>query len=317
MTRLFAVFDRRFLAPAPPTRLATLRMLIGAYGTVYLVVRSAYLLDMAALPDARFAPAGVLRFLDAPPPVWLVKAGIVAGVVLGVAFTLGWRYRVTGPTYAVLLLLLLTFGNSWQLILHTENLLVLHTLVLGFAPAAVAWSFDARRDKTGVHGQRGAAAGFGWPVRLMSLITVLTYALAGWAKVRHGGVDWITGDVLRNQIAHDNLRKIALGDVHSPIGARLVRYGWVFPPLAFASLFVELGAPIALLRGRPRHVWVAAAWLFHVGVLALMAILFVYPLSGIAYASMLAPERAVHRLRARRPVTIGPLRVRRSRPTVG
>jgi hypothetical protein len=314
MACALASLDRRFLAPAPPTRLATLRVLVGAFSTIYLAVRATFLLDWAALPDGRFAPAGILRLLDSPPPVWLVKVAIIVGVALGVAFTLGWRYRVTGPAFSVAMLLLMTYDNSWQLIAHTQNLFVLHALVLGFSPAAAAWSLDARRRSLPTAGD---APEFGWPVRLITLITVLTYALAGWAKVRHGGIDWVTGDVLRNQIAHDNLRKIALGDVHSPIGARLVRYGWLFPPLAFVSLFVELGAPIALLRGRPRHVWVASAWLFHVGVLALMAILFIYPLTGIAYASMLAPERAVGWLRTRRAVTIGPLRARRSRPTVG
>jgi hypothetical protein len=55
-------------------------------------------------------------------------------------------------------------------------------------------------------------------------------------------------------------------------------------------LAVELGAPLALLGGRIRTAWIAAAWLFHLGVLVLMAILFIYPLTGVAYASMLRPE---------------------------
>ena len=37
--------------------------------------------------------------------------------------------------------------------------------------------------------------------------------------------------------------------------------------------------------------WVLAAWAFHLGVVALMAIAFPYPLSGIAYASFLPVER--------------------------
>ena len=72
----------------------------------------------------------------------------------------------------------------------------------------------------------------------------------GLAKLRNGGMDWLAGDILRNQVAHDNLLKIQLGDVHSPIGAWLVQFAWIFPPLAVASVFVELSAPVVLLSRR-------------------------------------------------------------------
>jgi uncharacterized membrane protein YphA (DoxX/SURF4 family) len=291
---VIATFDRRFFAPAPAERLATLRVLIGSFGVVYLAVRSVHISNVARLPHGRFEPVGVVRWLDEPAPLWVVRAVVIVTLAAGVAFVAGWHYRIAAPIYAVGLLGALTYANSWQHVAHTENLLVLHTAVLAIAPAAVVWSRDARRVAT--RSWPEPAAVFGWPVRLITLLTVITYALAGVAKVRHGGFDWVTGDVLRNLIAHDNLRKITLGDVHSPIGGWIVRYGWLFPPVAVMSLAVELGAPLALLGGRIRLVWVAAAWLFHVGVLLLMAILFVYPLSGVAYASMLQPEVLVRRV---------------------
>ena len=132
---------------------------------------------------------------------------------------------------------------------------------------------------------------YGFPVRIVSLITVLTYVLAGWMKLRNGGWAWLSGDVLRNQVAFDNLRKVVLGDRWSHLGARLVATSWFWRPVALATLVVELGAPLALLGGRWRNVWVAAAWSFHVGTLLLMAIMFPYPLSGVAYASLFPLER--------------------------
>jgi hypothetical protein len=49
---------------------------------------------------------------------------------------------------------------------------------------------------------------------------------------------------------------------------------------------------------------VGAMWFFHVAILGIMAILFIYPLTVIAYASLLRPERLadalVARVRARR-----------------
>ena len=129
----------------------------------------------------------------------------------------------------------------------------------------------------------------------MVIILIVTYLLAGWMKLRNGGWDWVDGRVLRNQIAYDNLRKELLGSQHSPIGGWLVRYDWVFPPLAWATMVVELGAPLALIGGRIRTVWVASAWGFHVGIVVLMAISFPYQVAGIAYLCLFAPERAIDR----------------------
>jgi hypothetical protein len=290
---VIATFDRRFFAPAPVERLAALRLIVGTFGVVYLAIRSFHISNVARLPDARFEPVGVIGVLAEPAPLWAVRTVVIVTLLAGVGFVAGWHYRITAPVYAIGLLVALSYANSWQHVAHTENLLVLHTAVLAVAPAAAAWSRDARRIDAAAPAPSPA---FGWPVRLMTLLTVVTYVLAGVAKLRHGGIDWVTGDVLRNLIAHDNLRKIMLGDVHSPVGGWIVRYGWLFPPVALASLAVELGAPLALLGGRIRTVWMAAAWLFHLGVLVLMAILFIYPLTGVAYASMLRPERLISRL---------------------
>jgi hypothetical protein len=293
---VIASVDRRLFAPSPAERIAAVRVLVGVFGTIYVIARTPYVLDVSRLPAGRFEPVGVATVLDEPLPLWIVRLLLVATALLGAAFTVGWRYRVVAPIYALALLAAMSYSNSWQHVAHTENLLVLHTGVLAIAPAAAVWSIDRRRHP-GPHPT--PRADFGWPLRLMSVITVVTYVLAGVAKLRHGGVDWISGDVLRNLVAHDNLRKIVLGDVHSPIGGWLVAHRWLFPPMALASCVVELGAPLALLGGRIRRLWVAAAWVFHVGVLALMAITFFYPLSGIAFASMLRPDLLVTRIRHR------------------
>ena len=52
----------------------------------------------------------------------------------------------------------------------------------------------------------------------------------------------------------------------------------------------------------------ASAWAFHLGVLALMGIGFPYPLSGIAFASLVPAERLprwVAERRGRRPGHLG------------
>lgn len=213
-----------------------------------------------------------------------------------------------GPLFAVLLLVLTTYRNSWGKVLHTENLFVLHTIVLGLAASAEAWSLDARRRERAPGPERR----FGWPVWIVSLVTVATYLVAGLAKLELSGWDWVSGEQLRNQVAFDNLRKDLFGEPASPLAPFLLRHAWLFTPAGVTSLAVELGAPLALLGGWWRRVWVGSAWLFHLAILALMAILFPYQLSGIAFASLYRVERLPDRLRAlagrpaRAPPGVGP-----------
>ena len=273
-------------APGPATRLAALRILVGACATVYLAVRLVHLISFVEFPARSFDPVGVVALLSAPLPGWLVIGLVLLSLPLAVAFTLGWRFAATGPLFAANLLWVLSYRNSWGMIFHTDNLMVLHILVLALSRAADAWSLDARAGRT-----RDDPAAHGWPVRLLAVVTVASYLIAGVAKLRLSGVGWISSDLLRNYVAYDNLRKLELGDFHSPLGARLIAYPWLFPPLAALSLVLELGAPLALAGPRLARVWAAGAWAFHLGVLAVMAIFFPYPLFGLAFAPLFAVER--------------------------
>jgi hypothetical protein len=297
VTALLRRLDRALRAPAPPERLAALRLLVGGFGLVYLCARAVHLQRFEHLAAANFAPVGVASILTAPLPTWAARALVAGAIASGAAFVAGHRFRVTGPLFGALLLWVLSYRNSWGMIFHTENLLVLHAIAIGLAPAADAWSLDARR--------RGAPrpepdGRYGWPIRLLSALTAATYLLAGVAKLRNSGADWVTTDILRNYVAFDNVRKIALGDTHAPLGGALVRHRWLFPPLALATLAIELGAPLALLSRRIARVFCLGAWLFHVGVLATMAILFPYPLLGVAFASFFEVELLRDLLRPRR-----------------
>jgi hypothetical protein len=284
--------DRWYFEPAPPERLAVLRVLVGGYGLVWLVARWSELTAHTRFDPGRWQEVGVLAPLSSPPSDVLVAGAMVVALASGVAMVAGWRYRITAPAFALLILLITTYRNSWAQIFHSENLLALHLLILAVAPAAAVLSLDARRsgpDRPGADGR------FGWPVRVMALVTVLSYVMAGIAKVRLGDVGWLTGDVLRHQVAFDNVRKVLLGSLSSGPGTWLVNHApWVFGPFSIFTLVVELGAPVALWR-RAAPWWCAAAWLFHVGILGLMLIAFPYELCGIALAPLLPVERLLPR----------------------
>lgn len=274
-----------WFAPAPAERLAAVRILVGAFATLYVAARLPLLLGYAHHAPRDFAPLGVTRVLDAPLPP-LVHLGLVLVTLgLGGLFTAGRWFRVVGPLFAASLLWLMTYRSSWSMPFHTENLFVLHVIILAAAPAAAAWAWDVR-GRAPPPGER-----FGWPLRLMAAVTCLTYVLAGVAKLRMAGFEWAGGDYLRDQIAVDNLRKVLLGAEPSPIAAPLLGHDWLFAGLAVLTLVIELGAPVALAGGRIAAAWAALAWSFHLGVVVLMAIVFPYPLALVAYAPLFHAER--------------------------
>jgi hypothetical protein len=249
-------------------------------------VRLPYFVDLTRLDDGRWDPPGVLGPLGSPPPPTVVALLLAATIATGVAYTVGWRFRGTGPAFAGLLLVVLTYRNGWGNVFHTENLLVLHVLVVGLSPAADAWSLDARGRTEPAPDVR-----YGFPLRLAAVVTVLTYVVTGVAKLRYAGGDWLAGDTLLHQIAFDNARKKVLGDGYSPLAGLVVGHPALFRPLGLLTLVVELGAPIALIGRRWAAWWTGAAWVFHAGILALMWISFPYPLSLIAFAPFFRVER--------------------------
>ena len=391
--RLLRAIDARYFAPAPAERLATVRVLTGSFAVIYLLVRGQVLADFRTAPGT-FRPVGIAAWLSAPLPAGVAFALYLAALACGVAFTLGFCFRWTGPAFALLVLWVTTYRNGWGMIFHTDNLLVLHLGVLALSDAAAALSIDARRRRglsaqagrnqglsaqagrsqglsidalrshglpAQVHGReglpaqvrgsrglqviasrqeslaaphrshelpRGPAAGeeqsaatlpgaeppeariaatapaalgshelpfdrarFGWPLRLISILTALAYLLAAVAKLKVTGLGWMDGDVLRNYIAYDAMRKSQIGSIHSPFGAWLVQFAWPFPLLSVFSMLLELSGPLALLWPRTARAWALGLYGFHVGVFASMAIAFPYPLSGVAFASIVECER--------------------------
>ncbi|MEY4509665.1 MAG: hypothetical protein RLZZ450_1787 [Pseudomonadota bacterium] len=284
--------DRFWYMPAPAARLAVLRVFVGAYALVYLLVRAPSLLSVVHFANEDFAPVGPVRLLAQPLAPWVVYTTVIVAVLSSAGFFAGASYRFTGPLCALSFLWVTSYRSSWGMVFHTENMTALHLVLLAAAPAADTLSLDARRRSSAVADSAAplASGHYGWAIRALCAVTVTTYVLAGTAKLRLAGAHWLDGDLLRGQVAYDNLRKIELGSVHSPLGALLVRYSWPFRTLSWASLVLELGAPVALFSFTLARLWVFGVFGFHLGVLLLMAIGFPYQLSLISYLAFFPVE---------------------------
>lgn len=292
-------------APAPAMRLAVLRLVAMGFATGYLVLRLPAFLRLSDLSPDRFEPVGVMAWVREPLPGALWTTLVVVTIATGILATAGARFWATGPAFALLLLVTTTYRSSWGQLLWFEALMVLHVIIVGMAPSAAVLALDARRRRSPSPADDPT---FGFPVRLAALVTVLTYVLAGVAKLRIGGADWVAGDTLRNHVAYSAARLDVLGEAPSPLARPFVAARWVGSPLAVAAVAIELSAPLALLGGRLRTAWVAGAWAMHAAIAGLMFVVFPYPLLLAAFAPLYPLERLVPRRGRRVSFTPSPPR---------
>ena len=282
----------------PPGRLAVLRIILGVYALWYVGTEQDDLVKVAMTDPRLFDPVGVLIMFgsDGSPPSlelfhWILRGTLVAAG----CFTFGLWFRITGPVFAGLLLWLLCYRNSWSMIYHSDNLLVLHVLVLGLTRAADVYSLDAALR--GLRRPAGSAAlepswRYGWPIKLVIALTVSSYFVTAVAKLAGPlGLSWMTGQSLRSQMAVDGLRKELLGVDPNPVSYFL--YDWLplFTVLAVASFALEFFAPLALLNRRVGWFWAINMFLVHWGIYFVMGITFRYHISGVIFVPFFPLER--------------------------
>ena len=283
-------------AQAPALRLAAFRLLLGTFTMGYVLLRVHVYLGLHQRPRGAFEGVGALSGTSGPPSQTLMVGLLVTTLATGVAFTLGVWFRATAPVYAVGLLVLCTYRSSFGQLLHFENLFVLHVVVIALSPAADAWALHPSRGTSDRDDPSGAPAStsYGFPLALAALITVVTYLIAGIAKLRYGGAEWVLGDTLRNHVAYSATRLDLIGGDPAPLAAAGVDHDWVFRPMGFGTVLIELGAPVALFGTRLRWAWATLAWAMHLGILTFMLVGFPYPLFLVAFTPLFHLEELRH-----------------------
>ena len=276
----------------PATRLAMLRLATGGFALWYLLTRWDMMIRLAGNEVGLFAPVGLAQLLPGPLPQEGFVALLALTVLFNVLYLLGWRFRYTGPAFALLLLATLSYRNSWSMIYHNRNALVLQVLIIGLVAAGDALSVDAwQRARRGQLAPKPAER-YGWPIRLLCLGTMLTYLVSGVAKVMGDlAWQWVAGEAMRSQIAVDALRKVLLGETASPLFEWLYPFTWLFMGMGILTMILELGAPLFLVDRRLSVAWALLTWMMHWGIFFLMGIRFRYQMTGIIFLPFFQVER--------------------------
>ena len=295
MKTLLTKLKNFWFSPAPAERLAILRIASGGFSLWYLLTRFDMIQRMARSDSAMFEPVGLSNLLGGPLPPALFTFIFCFTIALNIAFIVGLKFRWTGPLFAMLLLFLLSYRNSWSMIYHNRIALVLHVMVIGFVAAADAFSFDAWwKKRQGMITNTISHWRYGWPIKLVCAATVLTYFLAGLAKV-FGELawDWVTGSAMRSQVAVDTLRKIVLGENFSPLFEWIYPHTELFLIMGVITFVLELGGPLALGNKKAGMIWAFLTWTMHWGIFFIMGIRFRYQMSGLIFLPFFDTEKAI------------------------
>jgi hypothetical protein len=254
--------------PVPRGRIAAFRTLIYLFVAADLVIFTPWVRNHASTPGDLYQPLLIGRLLPLPVPTpLLVHAIFWLLIVLALAAATGRAPRLLGWTVFALYFEWMIIAMSYGKVDHDRvGLLV--------ALAALPTAGRAR------HGDPERTEAGGWALRVTQIAVVCTYFLAAWAKLRFGGIDWVTSSVLARAILR---RGTDFADLIAGVPYLLIL-------AQLGIIMFELTSPaIFFLRPRWRNWAVAFFYSFHAVTFATITISFAPHLAAIT--SFLALEK--------------------------
>jgi hypothetical protein len=286
---------RFWFAPTAPTNLCVSRMMF--FGGMLAMYAREDFSAWGRVSDAFWLPVPLFSVLHLRPldvetltalqAIWRVAlalsaVGIAARASMAVSFALG-LYLLGLPH---------NFGQTY----HFDALLVIAMGILACSRAGDAWSVDAWLKGGGDSQPSGE---YTWPVRAIWVAASLVFFAAGVAKMRYGGLAWITSDnmsiVLTRALYH-----VSDADPLTRVGLAIARRHWLSSALAAAAVAIELGFPLTLVSRKAQFIFVPAAFGMLLGIRILMG-----PTFGgflVAFVFWIPWQRIAVRVDARRYV---------------
>jgi hypothetical protein len=265
--------------PVPRGRVAAFRTLVYLFVAADLVFFTPWVRARVSVPSELYQPLLIGRILPLPTPTpMLVNLLFWALLLAALAAATGRAPRALGWMVFVLYFEWMIIAMSYGKVDHDR---------FAFLVALAALPTAGRAQ----HGDAAHTEAGGWALRVTQIAVVCTYFLSAWAKLRFGGLGWMTGSVLARAIIR---RGTDLADLIAQVPHLLTvaQVGIVTFELLSPLIFV--------LRGRWRLAAVGFFYSFHLVTIATITISFAPHL--VAITSFLPLERARPLVRVRRAV---------------
>jgi hypothetical protein len=246
-------FSRWLTMPVPRGRVAAFRTVIYLFVAADPIWFTPWVRSHAAIPGVFYQPLLVGRVLHLPTPTSLLVNSIFWVLIpLALLAATGRAPRLLGWTVFALYFEWMIIAMSYGKVDHDRFGLLLALAVLPTAGRAR-------------HGDASSTERGGWALRMTQLGVIATYFLSSWAKLRFGGVAWLTGATLERAIIRRG----------TPLTDLLTSSHWILVAAQFGIVAFELSSPIVFFAGPRVRYWIIAYfYLFHAMVMATITISF-------------------------------------------
>ena len=191
--------------------------------------------------------------------IWLTSlamacVGLFTRYAIAVAFVIGFY--------------MLGAMHSFYKVNHSDAGLLLAMFVLSFSRCGDAFSIDAIRQAARHRGQfRFAPSGeYSWPLHMIRLVWATIFFLAGVAKLRQSGFEWMFTDNMMNLI----LRKQVNWEPPTELGLFFVKYPWTCVAMSAGAVVIEIAAPLVLISRIARLLIVPSMLGMQIGIRLIM-----------------------------------------------
>jgi hypothetical protein len=261
MAAVAGTATRWLTAPVPLGRVAAYRTLVYLFVIGDLLWFTRWVRGHGDLPGELYRPLLVGRLLPLPTPTPALVYGVFGALLVAAAVAATGRLpRLAGSAVALLYFEWMVIAFSYGKVDHDR---------IGLLVALVVLPTVGRAR----HGDPTRSEAAGWALRATQLAVVATYFLASWAKLRYGGLDWLTSATLTWAIIR---RGTFLGEA-------LLAAPWLLIAAQVGIVAFELLSPLVfVLRERWRHAAVGFFYSFHVVSFATITISFMPHLAAMA-----------------------------------
>jgi hypothetical protein len=283
-----AGWHRYWFTPQTAEYLALVR--VASYGVLFAIYLPLDDRGWTQVSAVFWMPISLFHILSGPPrdPVligvlqMLWKASLLTSAI-------GLVSRLSMVTAAALGYFLLGLPDCFGKIHHLDGFPVLLLCILTLSRCADALAAD-RALRNNPDAPTGPSAQYGWPVRLAQTLFLLLFFASGWAKLRNGGLAWMTAA---------NMRSIWLGELftHTPptrLGSVLAQSAWLPQVAAIATVVIELSALPAIFVHRLRIFTLIGLLILQTLIALMLGVYFTPHLAG--YALFLPWERYYRKL---------------------
>lgn len=253
--------QREWFSEGAPADFIAARVLV-CLNALWLVLSRPDIAELTSWPDvfwAHVSTADRIRFLVFPVSAALERLLYCALVVLVILVAANVQTRWTAIVAAVLLYhfaalepLVGSVGLLWfQCFTH---------LILGLVIIAAA---SPSRELRRPFDDR-------WPVVLLRTLVALYYFVCGFEKLVVIGPRWVSIENIEAVIRVQEAREV----FHTPLASAVASSSAACATIAFLTIVLELGFPLAVFSRTARRVIVPAAFAGHVGIALTLGLVF-------------------------------------------